>query len=213
MGIYEEGIPQAREGSEIFEQLGNTAKQAECLVSLSLLLRDDKQLDAAEEAASRAIDLPEKGEKYLVCMGHRTLGDIYRSKGHTEKAIHHFEVALEIATSLSLDDQLFWVHYSLAQLFFKERRIDDSHVHIERAKSHAANDTYYLGRAMELQASFWRRQRMFEKAKLEASHAADIYKKLGAGQDLGRSREFLEWIDKKMNDPVVSDGSGDGKLL
>ena len=215
LDLYEEGIQQARKGSEIFELLGNTVKQAECLISLAYVLHDDDQLDTAEEAASRAIDLLlEEGEQFQVCLGHRVLGKIYCSRGNTGRATHHFEVALGIASSLNLDKDLFWIHYALALLFFEEHRFDDSHAHIERARSHAINDAYNLGRAMGLQASLWSQQRMFEKAKFEASHAADIYEKLGAVQNLGKRREFLEWIDEEMNDPVVSDGSGDdGKLL
>ena len=60
----EEGILQAKEASEIFEQLGGTVKRAEFLIRLAYVSCDDKQLDAAEEAASCAIGLlPEKGEQ------------------------------------------------------------------------------------------------------------------------------------------------------
>jgi len=217
MNLFEEGIRQARESSEIFEQLGDTAKQAECLINLAYVLSEDKQVDAAEEAASRAIDLiPEEGEQFLVCQGHRVLGEVYYSKGDKEKAIHHFEVALEIASSLNWHGQLFWARFALADLSYGEGMFDDAQAHIERAKSHAINDAYNLGRAMELQANFWYGQRMFEKAKFEASHAADIYEKLGAAQDLRCCREVLQRIDEQMNNPVVSDEldvNGAGELL
>ena len=62
MGLYEEGLQQAEEASEIFKQLGDSAGQAKCLVDLAGLLNDDGQLGAAEEAVSCAIDLfPEGG--------------------------------------------------------------------------------------------------------------------------------------------------------
>ena len=104
---------------------------------------------------------------YLVTTsGLRVLGDIHDSKDDTEKSIHHFEKAIEIASSLNLDDQLFWVHYSLAELFFKEGKLDDAHARIERAKPHALNDPYDLGRAMELQARFWyKRRTLSDEAK------------------------------------------------
>ena len=104
---------------------------------------------------------------YLVTTsGLRILGDIHDSKDDTEKSIHHFEKAIEIASSLNLDDQLFWVHYSLAELFFKEGKLDDAHARIERAKPHALNDPYDLGRAMELQARFWyKRRTLSDEAK------------------------------------------------
>jgi tetratricopeptide (TPR) repeat protein len=142
-GPPEEGIEQAKEASDIFERLGNTVDQAECLICLAWALLDDKQLDAAEEAVSRAIDLlSEKGQQFRVCEGHRLLGLIYRSKGDTKEAIHHFEVALGIASSLNNHTELFWIHYALAQVFFGEDRFDDAHAHIERAKSHAINNAY-----------------------------------------------------------------------
>ena len=215
MGLFTEGIQQMKEAIEIFERLGNATKHAECLINLAYVLGDDKQLDAAEEAASRGIDLlPEEGEQYMACSGHRVLGQIYQSKGSTQKAIHHFEVALEIASSLNLDEQLFWVHYALATLFFMEGRLDDAHAHIENAKSHTTSGTYNLGRAMKLQANFWNEQRMFEKARPEASGAVDVFEKLGAAQDLKRCRELLRRIDKKLNRPVVSDKSGvDGEHM
>jgi len=215
MGLYKEGIQQAKEGSEIFERLGDTRNQAQCLVGLAYVLCEDKQLDAAEEAAFHAIDLlPEEGEQLLACQGHRVLGHIYGSKGDTEKAIHHYEVALDIASSLNLDNELFWVHDALAQLFFAENRFDDAHTHIENAKSHTTSGTYNLGRAMQLQANLWYCQGMFEKARSGALHAADIYEKFGAAQDLEKCRELLQRIDEKLNRPIISDESDvDGEPL
>ena len=215
MYLHKEGIQLAKEASEIFERLGNTARQAESLISLAWSLHDDEQLDAAEEAASRAIDLfPEKGEQSQVCNGHRALGEIYSSKGDTEQAIYHLKLTLEIASSLDLDYQLFWAHFALADLFHRQGRSDDAEARIKSAKSYAINDAYHLGRAMWLQAGFWCNQRMFEKAKPEASHAADVFKKLGAAQDLEGCKELLQWIDEQLNNPVASDESDvDGKLL
>jgi tetratricopeptide (TPR) repeat protein len=185
IGLYEEGIQQGKEASEIFERLGDTMNQAECLIKLASVLVEGKQLDAAEEAASRAMDLlPEEGEQSRVCEAHRVLGNIHRSKGDTEKAISHFEAALGIASPLNDHTELFWIHYGLADLVSTQGRFDDAHAHIECAKSHAINNAYYLGRAIELQAYVWYCQRMFEKARLEVSRAADVYEKLGAARDL-----------------------------
>jgi len=204
MGLYKEGIEQAKESSEIFKQLGHTANRACSLISLAYVLCEDKQLDAAEEAASLAIDLLlEKDEQLPICEGHRVLGEIYRSKGDTEKAVHHFEAAIETASSLNLENQVFWAHYALARLFSGEGRFDDAHAYIERAKSHAIDDAYNQGRAMGLQASSWYDQRMFEKARSEASHAADIFEKLGAAHDLEECRKLFQRIDEQMNNPVV----------
>ena len=131
MGLYKQGIQQAREASEIFGGLGDMTNKAGSLIDLAASLRRDGQLNAAEEAAYTAINLLlEKGEEFLVCQGHRVLGNIYRSKGDKEKAIHHFEVALGIVTSLNAFNQLFWVHFTLSELFCGERRFDDAHAHI-----------------------------------------------------------------------------------
>ena len=158
-----------------------TAEQAKCLLDLALSMRDDGQLDAAEETALRAIDLlPEKDQQFRVCDSHRVLGGICHSKGNTEKAIHHLEAALDIASSFNTFRDLFAVRIALAWLFFGEGRFNDAHAHIEHAKSHAVNDAYNLGRAMELQVGFWYDQRMFDKAKSEISSAIDIHEKFGA---------------------------------
>ena len=205
MDLLEEGIQQATEASEIFERLGDTTNQANCLLNLAYALRGDNQLDAAEEAASRSINLLPEDEQLLICRCHQALGNIYGSKSEIEKAIHHFEVALEIGSSLNLDYQLFWVHYDLAQLFFGEGKLDDAHAHIEHAKPHAVGDIYHLGRVTQLQAKFYYDQSMFEKARFEASYAADIYEKLGAAQDLEKCRKLLQRIDEQMKNPVVPD--------
>jgi tetratricopeptide (TPR) repeat protein len=196
MELYKEGIQQGKEASEIFERLGHSADQAGCLIKLAYVLLDDEQLDAAEEVAFRAIVLlPEKGEQFRVCNCYRALGDISKSKGDTDKAIQYFEAALGIASSLN-NHELFWIHYALADLDFGQGRFDDAQTHIERAKSHAINDTYNLGHAMELQANFWYDQCMFEEARFEALRAADVFEKLGAAKDIERCRELLREIDE-----------------
>ena len=199
MGLREEGIRQAKEASEISEQLGDTVEQARCLIELAWLFHDDRELEAAEEVGSRAIDLlSEKGEKFQLCRCHRLLGAIHRSKGDTKKAIHHYEVALGIASSFNWLNLLFWIQHSLALLFFSEGRFDITHVHIEHAKLHAVNgnDTYLLAHAMKLQAGFWHRQQRFEEAKSEALRAIDAYKKLGAADDAEDTRILLQRIDR-----------------
>jgi len=202
IGLPEEGTQQGKEASDIFERLGDTAKQAECLISLARSLHDDEQLDAAEEAASRAINLlPKNGKQFLVCRGHRILGDICHLKGDREKAIHHFEVALGIASSLNYHPELFRVHFALATLFLGQERFDDAQAYIGRAKSHAVNNAYLLARTSELQAWVWYKQHMFEEAKSEALRALGMFEELGAG-DAETTRQLLEQID--------SDAQGDG---
>lgn len=62
-GSPEEGTQQAREALGIFQRLGRMAEQGQALINLAWVLRDDGQLDAAEEAALSAIELlPKDGE-------------------------------------------------------------------------------------------------------------------------------------------------------
>jgi len=211
MGLYKEGIQQVQEASEILGRLGDTAAQARCLKDLASLLQSNKQFDAAEDAASRAIGLLSKnGEQFQVCESHRLLGCIYNSKGETEKAITSFKVALGIATRFSWPNELFWAHFSLARLYFNNGKLNDAQTHVERAKLHAANYTYYLGRAMQLQARLWYEQRKFKEAKSEALRAAGVLEKLGAAQDLKGCRELLRWIEEDTKKPVVPDKSAKG---
>ena len=197
--IYKEGIQQAEEALEIHERLGNPVAQARCLAFLAQLLQDDGQLDAAEKAASRAIDLvPEKGDQFPVCQCHGILGDIYRTKGMTEKAIHHLETALGIASLFNWHSELFWTHYNLTQLFSGQGRFEDAHTHIEHAKSHAVNDTYKLARATQLHANLLYRQRRPDEAKSGVLRAIDMYEKLGAVGDVEVARTLLQWVEEAM---------------
>ena len=153
LDLPEEGIQQAKEALEILERIGDTVQQTDCLIKLAWSLGSDKQFDAAEAAAFRAIDLlPEKGNQFRICESHHILGEIYHFKGETGKAIHHFEIALGIAFSFDWHDRLFWIHCNLAWLFLDERRFDDAQAHVEHAKSRAVNSTYYLGYVTEEQA-------------------------------------------------------------
>jgi len=196
IGLRKEGIQHAEEASEIFERLGDRVNQAVCLIDLARGLYDDKQFDAAEGAASRAIDLlPEKGEQLYVCRGHRVLGEVHDSKDETETAIHHFEVALSIASSFNWHNELFWVHFSLARLFSGKDRLDDAEAHAQHAKSHAVNDLYLLGRASFLQAWILNTRHLPEEAKSEALHALDLFEKLGAADEAWWVRDVLRQID------------------
>ena len=212
MNLYKEGIQDGKNASEIFERLGDKSRQAECLIGLAYVLRDDKQLDAAEKTASRAIGLlPEEGQRFLACDGHRALGNIYQSKGDTEKAIHHFRVALEIGSPLNYHTVLFWIHYSLAELFFEQGAFDGAHAHVERAKSHAVNNQYQylLGRALLLRARFLDQRHSLDEAKSEALHALEVFERLGAADDMEETREFLGELDLELFTPVESAGSGE----
>ena len=213
LGCYVEGIQQAKEASEIFKQLDDGFGQVQVLVTLAWLFFEAEQLADAEEAASQAINIDLQGAEGQIqaCECHRLLGKICAGKGETEKAIGHFETALGIASSLNRHDHQFWIHYNLAKLFSDKERFDQAHAQIERAKSHVANDLYFLGRATQLYAVILFREGRIEEAKSEALHAADVYGKLGAAGDLGNCRELLGLIEEEMKTAVApgeSDSSG-----
>jgi len=197
-GLYKEAIQQAEEALEIYKQLNLTSGQASSLDQLAWSLHGDNQLDAAKEAALRAISLlPGKRKQFVVCRCYRVLGKIYYSKGETEKAIDHFETALRIASPFNWYHQLARNNYELADLFFKEGRFYEAHASVERAKSHAIDDPYYQACAMRLQAGFWYGQGEFEKAKSEALRAADVFVRLGAVKGLEECRILLRDIEEK----------------
>ena len=197
LGLYREGIQQAEEVEEIYKRLGNRMGQADFLGDLARLLLDDGQLDAAENAALHTIDLlPEKGQDFSFCRSHRVLGDIYRSKGEKDKAINHLETALRIASSFNWQYELFLIHHSMALLFLTGDEFDNANTHIEQAKSHAVDDEYLLGRAMDQQARIWYRQSRQEDARPEVLRALEIFEKLGAAQDIGRCRKLLRTIEQ-----------------
>ena len=196
LGLPQEGTNQAKKALEIFERIGDIGKQGHCLVALAFALNSDNQLDAAEEAASRAIQLlPEKGEEYTVCESHRILGNVHSRRSEREKAICHFETALGIASSFNWNDQLYWIHCSLADLFRDEGEFDDAHFQIEQAKSHAVDDAYKLARAVEMQAWVYFRQCRFEDVTSGGLRALEIYEKLGSLGDAEDCRDLLQQIE------------------
>ena len=225
LGFYREGEQQAKEGLEFYERTGDTAGQAMCLNTLALLLSAEQlnavkeaalrevfntaddgteevaypaNYDAAEEAASRAINLlPEKGNEYLLSECHFCLGAIYQLKGEIEKAIIHFETTLGIASSFGWHNELFRIHYFLALLFSSQDRFNDANAHVEHAKSHTVNNAHNMGTSMYLQANLWFQQRRIEQARSEALRAVEVLEKLGATSGVRMCRELLRLIDSE----------------
>jgi tetratricopeptide (TPR) repeat protein len=209
LALYQEGILQAKEASEICEQFDVTDLKAHSFRCLAWLLRDDNQLDAAEVAASRAIDaFKDRDDQYGVCSGYRTLAMICRRKGKIEVAISHLEAALELASASSWERELFWSYYCLAEVFFDEGRFDDAHTHVELAKSHSAGDRFNLGRGTQLQAEFFYKQRRLEEARSEVEKAIEIFEKTGATVVLGKCEKLLQDIQNGLNESVAAHGSG-----
>ena len=191
MGLYEEGIQQAEEASRVFEWLGDPVQQAMSLGNLALLLLWKEQLNAAEEMALRAIDLlPKEGEQYRVHYCHRVLGITYQYKGETEKAVHHMEIALRIASALNQAGNLCWAHAILAQLFIDQGRLSDAQIHLEHAKTLAPDRTYLLACVSLQRATLWYRQDMFGEAKTEALVALGVFERLGISKTVGPLKHF-----------------------
>jgi tetratricopeptide (TPR) repeat protein len=205
LGLTKEGVEQARQALGIYERINDTQGQVICLSDLARTLRNDKQLEAAEEAASRAIGLvPEKGQEHIVCRLHRSLGMIHQSKGEKEKAVHHYTMALGIASPFNWHDVLFWNHLDLAELFRNEGEFDEASAHITKAKPHAVETTFWLGCAIYLQATIWLRQRRLEDAKSEGLHALKIFEKLGAANKAGNCRGLLQMVAQAMESQSTS---------
>jgi len=61
LGLCKEGIQRGKEALAIYEQLNDKSGQARSHQLLASLFHYDNQLDAAEGAASRAIDLSVEG--------------------------------------------------------------------------------------------------------------------------------------------------------
>ena len=194
---FEEGIQQAEEALEIFERINDTNEQAISLESLAQALFDNNQVDAAEKATYRAIELISgKGQEYTVCGLHRVLGKVHESKGEREKAIHHFKTAIGIASPFNWHDELFWNHFNLADLFRLEYEFGNASDHIERAKSHAVNNTYRLGRAIRMQAHILYGQGRFQDATSEALRSLQIFEMLGAAGDVVHCRNLLQAVEQ-----------------
>jgi len=205
-GHYDEGVQQAREGLEIYERLGDMEGQAECLIQLAWLFRDQRQLETAEEAASRAIHLlPETGDQFRVCESHKVLGNIYRSNGEIEKAVHHFETALGIASPFDWHSQLFGIHFPLAMLFLGEGRLDSAYAHAERARLYAVNNQYSLGRVMMLQAMVLWGQYKLEEGRSELLRAIETFEKLGTSWGMEVCEVLLGSI-QEIRDELVASG-------
>jgi tetratricopeptide (TPR) repeat protein len=169
LGLFEEGMWQVKEALEFFNRVGNKVWQLRCSCSLAWMLINLAQFDAAEDVAYRVIDfIPETSQELSACRLHRIIGKISQFKREIEKAIHHFEAAIIIASPPNWHDVLYWNHYSLTELFRNEGEYDKAKGHIKQAKLHATNNAYKLGHAMQLQAEVWYRQLRLGGAKLEA---------------------------------------------
>ena len=196
LDLREEGIQQARRALNFFDQADRTERLPRCLLILASLLHKDQQLDEAEQAATRAMDLSENRDQLELCQSHRILGAIHRTKGNTEKALHHFEESLRIASVLGWGGELPKSHLSLAELYLEKGKFDNAHGHIKRAKSLAGNDVLLLGSVFFISALVSVAQNRPEEAKPEALRALGIWKKLGATGHVEEAGRLLKHIEE-----------------
>ena len=213
--LHKEGISQAKEALEIYERLGDAAGRTKCLNELARCLHADGQLDAAEEAAVRSCKLSqEEGDRYESCTSHRALGRIYNSKGEREKAIQHYETALGIASSFNWDDQLFWIHFSMAELFFLGDDLEGARTHIKQAELHSAHNLHRLGGVPFLHAQILYKQHRLEDATYEIVRALEMFEKTGASQDAISCIHVLLIIERATRSGAASSRTDlSGKLL
>ena len=211
MGFADEAIQHGKEASEIFGRFDGAAEPVASMIHFAQSLVDDNKLDGVEQAASRTIYfLSERGEQSAVCWCQCLLGTIYQSKGEFEKAVYHFQVALDIASLLNEFDTLAQIYFSLTRLYVREGKFYHAQSYLKHAKSHAINnnDAYLLATAMGLQALVWCGQHRLEEAKSEALRAVDAFKKLGAMRDVETAMEFLQQLDL-----IADELDADGEVL
>ena len=214
LDLYEEGIQQAKEALGVFERLGLIKEQADCLIGLAHLLLESGQLYAAEETITRSINLLDKGPEFQFCQSHQILGHILRYKREREKAIHHYNIALGIASQSNWTDQIFWIHYALAAVFLNEGEFVDAHAHLEQAKQYALHDEYCLGRTMNMQADVWYQQGRYEDGMSAVLCAIEIYGKLGAARDLEKCGNLLQDIERSTKiSSTAGESDSNGELL
>ncbi|KAF9778075.1 hypothetical protein BJ322DRAFT_251217 [Thelephora terrestris] len=199
LGFYDEGMEQAKEALDIIEPFGIPELTAASLNTLAWSLHRNGQLDDAEEAATRALNLlPKEGQEFLACKSHRILGDIFLYKEKREEGIRHLQEALTIAPHFSLNNHVIWIHHSIALLLFGEDMFDHAETHIKLAESHAANNVYFMARTVLLRAwTLYRRGRSTE-AMSEASRALRVFENLGATKGQGMCEGLLQNIDQSM---------------
>ena len=200
LGRYKRGVQQVKEALEIYEWAVDAEGPRLCMSQLARVLLADEQLDAAEDAARRAIDLtPEKGQEFDLCQLHRILGRIYISKGRKVEAIHHLETALQIASPPNWHNELFWIHYALAGLFLNDRNFHNSRTHIKLSESHTVDCPYSRGRVVHLQAELKYKEGRLHRSKASVLVALKIFEELGSKKDVGDCKNLLQEIERAIN--------------
>jgi len=205
-------IQQVEEALEIFEQLGDTMRQVQCLCLLTYYHQQD-QANSAEITATRGITLlPPNSKPIIVYECHSYLGLLYRFTDSPEKAIEHFEIALGIASSHNWHGEASDTYGRLIPLFVRVGRIDDANAHLAGAKLHAVNNAKSLAHVMLQQAEIFHGQGRFVEAKSEGLRAREAFEKIGAAGDAVVCGGFLAMVEQEFRwlpiDTSNSDASG-----
>jgi hypothetical protein len=92
----------------------------------------------------------------------------------------------------------------MAEVFHSQDKFDEASAHINQAKSHAVNNTYWLGCAIYLQARVWCGQRRFEDAKSEGLLALEIFEKFSATKNVEKCRNLLQKVEQAIKTQSAS---------
>ena len=203
---FAEGISQAKEALEIYEKLEDTAGQVDCLNCLASVLVNDNQVDAAEEVASRMVNLSSDGPSQAqLYERHSILGQICDCRGEVDAAIDHYTKALGIGSSVFSPDKQASILCDLVALLLQEKRFDGIQLYIEQLKLHVVGDPLHLGMAMGMQARVWYYQGRFEEARSELSRAIGLFEKIGVLATVtAQFKGFLQQIEEKINERDAS---------
>ena len=206
-GLYVEGISQVKKALEIYEKLDNAVDQVDCLHRLAFFSIENGQVDAAEEAASRAINLSSGGPSQAQLSDHHyALGHICQRRGKTEAAIDHYVKAIEMARPLNSKVKLRRVIPSLMELLIEEERFDDAQVYLEQLKPDLVGGPVHQGMAMLGQAQIWYHQGKLEEARSKLLRSIDLFEGFGTPPDhVGKIKEVLQEVEMEMKKRAAFD--------
>ena len=197
--LFEEAIVCEKEALGIYKQLGSVVEQTDSLQHLALLFVQVKQVDAAKEAASQAINLSSgKLYKHQYLQHHHILGHLHEFRGEAEAAVKHFITALWASSSCNRDvrQRQTGLLRCLLNLFLEAERFDEAQAYLEILKLSEADDPYCLDRLLVDQAYIQYGKGRFRKAKSELSHIIGTRERAGTmGDLLEDGKIFLQVIE------------------
>ena len=201
--LYEEAIVNLKEALGIYEQLGDKVGQADTLQHLALLFVEVKQVNAAEEAASHAINLlPNEPGDSTHCEHHHILAHICESRGESEEAISHFEKALGIPSSAEKQMKNL---YCFSRLLLDEEWLCYAQACLNQIKSCDTYDPHPPSGAEIRQAYILFVQGRFEEAKFQLLHIVGENEKVGGSpKSIEECKVLLQVIEVGTNGSVTS---------